>query len=101
MILVIIRMKVLSEKRMELTQTIASLSDSIRKEGGCRRCDFCRSIDDENQLFLFEEWDAEENLMSHLKSGHFSVLRGAMTLLKEPCEKMSYTVFHTAGMREI
>jgi hypothetical protein len=30
MILVIIRMKALSEKRMELSQTIASLSGSIR-----------------------------------------------------------------------
>ena len=36
MILVIMRMKVLSEKRMELSQTIASLSGSIRMEKGCR-----------------------------------------------------------------
>jgi quinol monooxygenase YgiN len=52
MILVIIRMKVLSEKCMELSQTIASLSGSIRMEKGCRRCDFCQSIEDENQLFF-------------------------------------------------
>jgi hypothetical protein len=42
-------MKVLSEKRMELSQTIASLSGSIRMEKGCNR---------------FEEWDAQENLMN-------------------------------------
>jgi quinol monooxygenase YgiN len=36
MILVIIRMEVLSEKRMELSQTIASLSGSIRMEKGCQ-----------------------------------------------------------------
>jgi hypothetical protein len=34
MILVIIRMKVLAEKRKELSQTIASLSGSIRMEKG-------------------------------------------------------------------
>jgi quinol monooxygenase YgiN len=101
MILVIIRMKVLSEKRMELSQTIASLSGSMRMEKGCQRCDFCRSIEDENRLFLLEEWDTQENLMTHLKSEHFRVLRGAMNLLKEPYEMVFHTVFHPAEMEEI
>ena len=101
MVLVIIRMKVLSEKRMELSQTIALLIVSIRTEKGCNRCDFCQSIEDENRLFLLEEWDTRENLMSHLKSRRFKVLRGAMNLLKEPYEMMFHTVFHPEGMEEI
>ncbi|MCX5845420.1 MAG: antibiotic biosynthesis monooxygenase [Deltaproteobacteria bacterium] len=101
MILVIIRMNVLSEKRMELSQTIDSLSGSIRMEKGCQRCDFCQSIEGENRLFLLEEWDTQENLMTHLKSEHFRVLRGAMNLLREPYEMMFHTVFHPAGMEEI
>jgi quinol monooxygenase YgiN len=94
-------MKVLSEKRMELSQTIASLTGFIRMEKGCKRCDFCESIEDENRLFLLEEWDTKENLMIHLKSKHFKVLRGAMNLLKEPCERIFHTVFHPAGIEEI
>jgi quinol monooxygenase YgiN len=94
-------MKVLSDKRMELSQTIASLSGSIRMEKGCRRYDFCQSIEDENRLFLLEEWDAQENLMTHLKSEHFRVLRGAMSLLREPYEMMFHTVFHPEGMEEV
>ena len=101
MILAIIRMKVLSEKRLELSQTIASLTGSIRMEKGCKRCDFCQSIEDENRLFLLEEWDTQENLMTHLKSEHFRVLRGAMNLLKEPHEMMFHTVSHPAGIEEI
>ncbi len=101
MILVIIRMKVLSEKRMELLQTIALLIGSIRREKGCKRCDFCQSIEDENELCLLEEWDTRENLKSHLKSGRFRVLRGAMNLLKEPYDMMFHTVFHPKGMEEI
>ena len=93
-------MNVLSEKRMELSQTIASLSGSIRMEKGCRRCDFCQSMEDENRLFLLEEWDTEENLMSYLKSEHFKVLRGAMNLLEDPYETMFHTVFHPAGNGE-
>ena len=101
MILVIIRMKVLSEKRMELSQAIVSLVGSIRTEKGCNRCDFCQGMEDENQLCLMEEWDTRESLKSHLSSGHFRILRGAMNLLKEPYEMMFHTVFHPAGMEEI
>ena len=101
MILVIIRMKAHSEKRMELSQTIASLSSSIGMEKGCQRCDFCQSVEDGNRLFLLEEWDTQKNLMAHLKSEHFSVLRGAMNLLREPDERMFYTVFDPEGMEEM
>jgi quinol monooxygenase YgiN len=101
MIPVVIRMKVLPEKRMELSQTIVLLIGSIRAEKGCNRCDFCQSIEDENRLFLFEDWDTEENLMNYLKSGHFRVLRGAMNLLREPYEMMFHTVYHPAGLEEI
>jgi quinol monooxygenase YgiN len=94
-------MKVLPEKCMELSQTIASLTGSIRTEKGCKRCDFCQSVEYENRLFLLEEWDTEENLMSHLKSGRFRVLRGAMNLLKEPYEMVFHTVFHPSGMKEV
>ena len=101
MILVIIRMKVLAEKRKELSQTIASLIGSIRMEKGCRRCDFCQSMENENELYLLEEWDTQENLNFHLKSERFRVLRGAMNLLKEPYEMVFHTVFHPAGMKEM
>ncbi len=100
MILVIIRMKVPSEKRMELSQTIALLTASIRTEKGCTRCDFYQSMGHENELCILEEWDTQENLASHLNSERFRILRGAMNLLKEPYEIMFHTVFHPAGMRQ-
>ena len=90
-------MKVLPEKRIELSQTIALLIGSIRTEKGCERCDFCRSAEDENNLWLLEQWDTLENLRSHLKSRRFRVLRGAMNLLKEPHEMIFHTVFDPAG----
>jgi len=101
MILVLIRMKVLPEKRMELSQTIVSLIGSIRTEKGCKRCDFCQSIEDENELFLLEEWDTRENFEDHLKSRRFKVLRGAMSLLKEPYEMTFHTVSKSAEMEEV
>jgi quinol monooxygenase YgiN len=91
-ILVIIRMKVFAEKRKELSQTIVSLIDSLRKEEGCRRCDFCQSMEDENALSIFEEWDTREELNLHFKSERFRVLRGAMNLLRQPCEMVVHTI---------
>ena len=100
MILVITRMKVISEKRGELLQTIASLSGITRMAKGCLCYDFCQSIEDENQLFLLEEWDIEENLNAYLKSKHYKVVRGAMNLLEKPYEKTFYNVSHSSGIKE-
>jgi len=77
---------------MELSQAITSLIGPIRTEEGCLRCDFCQSMEDENEFHLLEEWNARENLNSHLKSDRFRVLRGAMNLLQEPYEMMYHTV---------
>ena len=101
MTLLTIRMNVFPEKRIELSQTISSLSVSTRMEKGCQRCDFCRSIEDENRFFLHEEWDTQENLKNYLKSEHFKIIRGARNLLQESYETMFHTVFHPAGMEKI
>ncbi|MFZ2399997.1 MAG: antibiotic biosynthesis monooxygenase family protein [Smithella sp.] len=101
MTLLIIRMNVLSEKRIELSQTIASLSVSTRMEKGCKRCDFCQSIEDENRFFLLEEWDTQESLNGHMKSEHFKVIRGVMNLLQEPYEMMLNKVSRPAVMEKI
>ncbi len=92
MILVIIRMKVIPGKYKELSQTIASLIISIRTEKGCEHCDFCRSMEDENELILLEEWNTRENLKGHLESDRFRVLRGTLNLLQKPSEMMCCTV---------
>jgi quinol monooxygenase YgiN len=101
MILVIIRMKVFPEKKLELSQTIALLSGFIRMEKGCQRCDFYQNIENENQLNLLEEWDTQKNFMSHLKSEGFKILRGAMNLLQKPYEMTFHTRFHPLGLGKV
>jgi len=86
-------MEVLSEKRLELSQTISSLIGFIRKEEGCLRCNFCQNLENENEFYLLEEWDTQESLKSHLRSDRFKVLRGAMVLLKESYEMMMNIVY--------
>ena len=94
-------MEVSAKKRKELSQTITSLISSIRREKGCGRCDFFQGMEDENFLCLLEEWDSRKNFETHRKSECFKVLRGAMNLLEEPCEIISYSSFHKALIEEI
>ena len=70
-------------------------------EKGCQSCDFCQSIEDENRLFLLEEWDSQEDFKDHMKSKCFKVFRGATNLLREPYEMRFHTVFQPTGMEEI
>ncbi|MBU1710481.1 MAG: antibiotic biosynthesis monooxygenase [Proteobacteria bacterium] len=90
MILVIKHMRVPAEKRKELSQTIASLIGAIKKEKGCGRCDFFQGIEDENILCLLEEWESRKTLETYLKSECYKVMRGAMNLLSDPCELVTY-----------
>jgi len=86
-----IRMKVLPEKRKELSQTIASLVNSIRTQKGCRNCSFCYNLDDENELCLLGEWESQETLSGHLQSDVFKVFLGAASLLEGPHEMKLYS----------
>jgi quinol monooxygenase YgiN len=98
--LVVIRLKVLPGKHLELSQTIALLFGSIA-EKGCLRCDCYQNVDNENELCLLEEWDTQESLMSHLKSERLKILRGAMNLLEKPFEMTFHAVFHPEGLEKV
>ena len=77
---------------------MASLADYIRTAKGCKRCDFCRNVGDENNLLLLEEWETEEDLKHHMQSNHFKIIRGTANLLKEPFEMRFHSLFHQKSL---
>ncbi|MBN2034208.1 MAG: antibiotic biosynthesis monooxygenase [Deltaproteobacteria bacterium] len=91
MILTNILMKVLPEKRKELLQALSSLVESIRKEKGCKSCNFYCSSENENEICLLGEWETKADVDAHLQSNLFRVLLGAMSLLKDSHEIKFYT----------
>jgi len=97
MIIHTIKIKVLPDKRKELSQTIFAIIDYIRKEKGCVSYNFYQDREDENNLLLIGEWDMQEDLDNHLCSTTFSVLRGAMNLLSTPPEIKFNVVSYQAG----
>ena len=83
-------MRVFPEKRKELSQAITSLVNSTKAQQGCRNCSFCYSLEDENDLCLFGEWESQEDFNSHLQSEAFKVFLGAASLLESPHEMKVY-----------
>ena len=92
MFFVSIRMMVSPGKRMEITQALMSLMNSIREEKGCHGYNCYQSVEDEHELCILGEWDCQESLDLHLKSDDFKVLLGAMHLLREPHDMRLYEV---------
>ena len=68
MILAIIQMNVLPGKRKELWQTIHSLVAQMKKENGCLGSSFYQNAEDENDFFLFEEWETRKALIRRASS---------------------------------
>ena len=97
MIINTIKIKVHPDKSKEFSQTILAIINSIRKEKGCLSYNFYQDLADENNLLLIGEWDVQEDLVNHLRSNTFSVLRGAMNLLSTPPEIKFNVVSYKAG----
>jgi quinol monooxygenase YgiN len=101
MIITTIRMTVPQEKRQEMLQTVGTLAGTVRKERGCRACDFYIDTEDADAFLLVEEWDAQEDFDRHVRAPAFSALLGAMTLLTERPDVRINAVADTSGMEKI
>jgi quinol monooxygenase YgiN len=94
-------MKVISEKRAELLQTLRSMTEEIRKEKGCMSCYFYQDVENENIFSLIETWKTQEELDIHLKSDMFSALIGIESLLIKPPEINIKAISYNAGMEAV
>ena len=96
-----IKMSVPTEKRIEILQTFKSILGSIRREQGCLSCNCYVDLEAENIILFKEEWKSKEDLDAHLRSGHFSVLIGAMNLLNKEAEFRFDTIASSAGAEAV
>lgn len=53
--------------------------DFIRGEDGCLRYEYYRSLENEDQVLLLEEWAGAQQQKEHLKQPHMEVLRALKT----------------------
>jgi quinol monooxygenase YgiN len=80
-ILVTTHVTIRPERRKEFFQTIAPLTQRIRKEKGCTDYRLYEETSDENSLLLVEEWDAEAQWSEHRQGENFAVLLGLVNVL--------------------
>lgn len=89
------------EKLKEVLQTFKAILGPIRREQGCISCNCYQDIESDNILFFKEEFESSEDLDTHLRSTQFSVLIGAMNLLKKAPDIRFNTIATTEGAEAI
>ena len=102
MITVTISMYVPPEKTKEFLQTMLFIIKSVREEPGCLSYHFYQDMEEKNKFRLVGKWSSQEDMYNHLRSDTFSILLGAMNLLKESPDIKFYVASCTAsGMEPI
>ena len=92
MVIIFARIKVRPEKRKELSQTLDSIVEQVRRESGCLSSCFYQDVENENDFFMVSEWDTQKDSDNHLRSDIFTVLMGARSLMHRPPEIVIHTV---------
>ena len=101
MIIVTIDINVPFEKNKEFIQSLLVILERIRMESACVSCDFLKDLGVENRYRLIGKWEKESDLQDHLESEEFSILRGAMSLIKNKPEISVYLVSSSKGLETL
>lgn len=70
-------------KQKELQQAVEAIMHRISMEDGCLGCRVFKSLSNESELALIEEWENFEAAQAHASSGNLAILAGAGTVLTE------------------
>lgn len=98
MILAIIILNALPEKRKELMQTLVSIFEANGKEKGCLRYNILTDIHAPTVFNLIEEWSTREDLDRYIKSDRFSIILGTKSLLAGPMKIKIHSISQTEGI---
>jgi quinol monooxygenase YgiN len=101
MIVSIMNVSSAAEKRMEVFQTLASLTPMIRREEGCLLCEFYQETEDDTAFTILEEWRSREEFDGHLRSKVFGILLGLTPLLKRSMGVSICTIASREGMEAV
>ena len=98
MVIIFARIKVRPEKRKELSQTLDSIVEQVRKASGCLHSGFYQDFESETDFLMVSEWESQKDLDDHLRSDIFTVLMGTASLMHRPPEIVIHTVDHSTAL---
>ena len=89
------------EKRKELSQTLLSIVEQVKKEKGCLRAGFYQNFENEKDYLVVSEWVSQKESDDYLRSDIFTVLRGAGSLMRRTPEIVSHTVSQSTALEAL
>ena len=89
------------ENRKEIQKTLNSLVSAIRIQPGCEGCYCGQNLENENTIFLFEEWQTETDLKRHLRSAQYKKVLALMDMSLEPPDIKFNTVSASRGIEVV
>lgn len=83
MIVLTFRAKAAPENCTELRQSLGSMLKRVQKLEGCLSCHCYRSIEDDCDFFIIEQWASQKHLNAHMCSDLYSAIQGAFRVLTD------------------
>jgi quinol monooxygenase YgiN len=94
MVVVIMEMRAIPEKCLELKQTLQALIEATRNEKGCLSHAIFEDIENKDHFCLVGQWQTQADWELYRQSERFSVLMGARSLLdREPGYIVNEVIF--------
>jgi len=87
-----VKINVRPEKRKELTQTLHSIVERVRRQSGCLHAGFYQDVENEDDFLVVEEWATQRDSDNHVRSDIFTVLVGAGSLMHRSPDIVLHTV---------
>ena len=101
MIILMITMIALRDKRQEIMQTLMAMIEIMSNENGCRNFQVSQNIKNKNSFSSVGEWDTREAFYQYVRSDNFSVLLGTKSFLTSSLQIQILTVSNSEGIELI
>ena len=101
MIIVILRIEVLAEKRKEFLQTVPVILSTASREPGCIGHHMGQDLEGENRFIVIQAWESQSELDAYWCSDRFGTFMGTFHLLKNTPTLQIHAVSFIAGMEAV
>ena len=101
MILMTVHVRVAPEKRQYAIETFNAMIGPVSVSPGCQFCSLYTDVDNDDRLFLLEQWKEQKQFEDHVRSPHFRYIFGILELACEQPEVLIHTVTSSQGIEFI
>jgi len=93
MIVLAVRFHIKPDCKEEALASMKKVAAATLQESGCVEYRFFADLEDEDKVFLFEEWESQEFLSAHFETEHLAAFRADMDrVLVQPPAIRKYEV---------